>query len=483
MARLRESDSPDANKFKSLHELDVDNMDFCLSKFFMCLVKQSGQLYNAASLITHYSALARCIAEEYEIDIRKDPRFKKSSDTLKARCKEAAEAGNRPGKHASSAVQENDIKAAFSSGSLGRANPESLLALVHYTLTIGCGVRCVQEAYIITNEDMIYGPRSPSGEPEWIQLSERITETRRGNVNQQSATEMKGRIYLDLEAPEICPIKTILLFQSKKTPAQLAPNIPFLLNPKLSALKNPENEIYWFSSNRCGRNKISSLFKNALVKSGADLSGQKITANSARKTMIQSGCDSLVPGVFISKMTGQAGLDSKLHYLQNREKTHQAASITMTRHSCGKTEDNFHNIYEKVKKSPLADITNVEPPTVSSSEVKPPVIPSLEAGPSHASSLQTGNINSNLMNVNGFPPMAVPPATTNQMLPAPAMNQMLPLPTFYNYYGMPQIMPPQMMPAQMIMFPQMINPMFYNPPQMGSPFPMAFNSSPAAAFG
>ena len=60
-----------------------------------------------------------------------------------------AEAGNRPGKHASSAVQENDIKAAFSSGSLGRANPESLLALVHYTLTIGCGVRCVQEAYII----------------------------------------------------------------------------------------------------------------------------------------------------------------------------------------------------------------------------------------------------------------------------------------------------------------------------------------------
>ena len=58
MARLRESDSPDANKFKSLHELDVDNMDFCLSKFFMCLVKQSGQLYNAASLITHYSALA-----------------------------------------------------------------------------------------------------------------------------------------------------------------------------------------------------------------------------------------------------------------------------------------------------------------------------------------------------------------------------------------------------------------------------------------
>ena len=177
-----------------------------------------------------------------------------------------------------------------------------------------------------------------------------------------------------------------------------------------------------------------------------------------------------------------------VHYLQNREKTHQAASITMTRHSCGKTEDNFHNIYEKVKKSPLADITNVEPPTVSSSEVKPPVIPSLEAGPSHASSLQTGNINSNLMNVNGFPPMAVPPATTNQMLPAPAMNQMLPLPTFYNYYGMPQIMPPQMMPpqmmpAQMMMFPQMINPMFYNPPQMGSPFPMAFNSSPAAAFG
>ena len=147
-------------------------------------------------------------------------------------------------------------------------------------------------------------------------------------------------------------------------------------------------------------------------------------------------------------------------------------------------EDNFNKIYEKVKKSPLAEITNVEPPTVSSSEVKPPVV---EAGPSHASSLKTGQFNSHFMNVNnGFPPMAVPPPTTNQMLPAPAINQMLP--TFYNYYGMPQMMPPQMMPPpimppQMMMFPQMINPMFYNPPQMGCPFPMAYNSYPAAAVG
>ena len=42
------------------------------------------------------------------------------------------------------------------------------------------------------------------GLPEWIELNERVTKTRRGNKNQ--VRDVEARIYLDDNEPSTCPV-------------------------------------------------------------------------------------------------------------------------------------------------------------------------------------------------------------------------------------------------------------------------------------
>ena len=73
-----------------------------------------------------------------------------------------------------------------------------------------------------------------------------------------------------------------------------------------------------------GINTIAQLYKKAFKKAGVDT--KHISGTSCRKTMVQAGAESLVPGEFLSKMLGQKSIDSKLQYLANKESTHKAAS-------------------------------------------------------------------------------------------------------------------------------------------------------------
>ena len=95
-----------------------------------------------------------------------------------------------------------------------------------------------------------------------------------------------------------------------------------------------------------GVNKIAVLLKSAMTSVGVDCKKQKVSSYSARKTMLQSGADSLLPGAFLSKMAGQKSLESKLAYLTNKETTHKAASLCISRQATGINDSNdFHDVY------------------------------------------------------------------------------------------------------------------------------------------
>ena len=97
-----------------------------------------------------------------------------------------------------------------------------------------------------------------------------------------------------------------------------------------------------------GINLIGSLFPNAFLQIGVDIKAEKITATSCRKNLVQAGADGNIPGHFISKMTGQKSLDSKLEYLTNKEKTHKAASLVVNRKRAGVSDTNFTNVFFEV---------------------------------------------------------------------------------------------------------------------------------------
>ena len=223
----------------------------------------------------------------------------------------------------------------------------------------GMGCRAREECKLIQNEDLVYGPDSKSspGLPEFISLSERVTKTRRGNKN--DLRDLDGKVYLDEEFPELCPVRTIIIYQSRKTNLQLSPTFSFFLTVKQSAEKSPNDHPHWYSNHPMGVNMIGSLFKKAIDISNVDIGSKKATATSARKCLTQAGAESSVPSPFLSKMLGQKNIDSKLEYLKQTDATHKAASLVINRSVKGQDGQNFSTVYNDLKEN--AEETKQEP--------------------------------------------------------------------------------------------------------------------------
>ena len=335
--------------FKSLKDTPVEELPESLGKFLMLAKKRNGDVFNASSLCTYFQSLCRFLATDYspKLEVKTDKRFKMVRDILNRRCTDVAEQGGRPGMNASKAVSYDTLKLAYEHGTLGRSNPKALVTTVHYNMVSGFGCRAIAEIYMIKNEDITNGPETQPGLPKYMQLSERVTKTRRGRKNE--VRDIEGRIYLDNDHPEICPVRNMLEFQRRKTKFQNSPGQPFFFSIKQSAQANPAKEPFWYTNGRMGINHIGNLFKQAFVAVGVDVKAEKITATSGRKNLLQTGADGLVPGGFLSKMAGQKNLDTKLSYIENKENSHQAASLVIQRRGAGISGSSFPVVFKQLQ--------------------------------------------------------------------------------------------------------------------------------------
>ena len=203
---------------------------------------------------------------------------------------------------------------------------------------------------------MVYGPESDvPGLPQFISLSERITKTRRGNKNDKR--DLEGRIYLDNQYPELCPVRNILFYQSKKISKQASPDFSFLLTVKQSAMREPAKQHYWYSDHPMGVNYIGSLFKKAIELSGVDIGEKKISGTSARKNLTQTGAEGSVPSPLLSKLLGQKQIDSKLEYLKNTEDSHKTASLIISCGVQGVKAQNFSEVFKEVQEETSPEIS------------------------------------------------------------------------------------------------------------------------------
>ena len=233
-----------SNSYKLLDEASLDELPHNLCKFFMVCVKTDGSKFNASSLNTFYRMLVRYLKlrDENPVDISVDVRFKKVLEVVKARSLESAKAGKRPGINASQSLTSQQLKQLMDSDAMSKENPRGLISLVHYILMTGFGCRARDECRAITNGDLVFGPESTiQGLPQYFSLSERITKTRRGSKN--GKRDVEGRVYLDKDYPNLCPVRTLLHYQSKKTNKQLSDDFAFLLSVKQSAEKDPIKEV------------------------------------------------------------------------------------------------------------------------------------------------------------------------------------------------------------------------------------------------
>ena len=354
MDSLNNSDS--TNKFEYLDETSVDQLSTNLCKFFMVVSKEKGGCFNSSSINTHFLSMARYLKlrDENPVDITTDVRFAKVKEVVKARCVQSVKAGQGAGVNASKSLSADELRKVMKSDGMSRDNPRGLVTLCHYYIMTGMGARARQECRDMTNSDLIYGPSSEiEGLPEYISLHEKLTKTRRGGKGEQR--EVPGRVYLDSEYPDLCPVRALVFYMSKKTEKQRAPEYPFFLTVKQSAEKSPEKEVYWYTDSPMGVNLIGKLFQTAVKACDLDLGGKKITATSARKNLAQVGASASVPSALLSKLLGQKNLDSKVHYVENTQDIQRAASLVISRGVQGSDKQDFNSVYSDVKNSVVND--------------------------------------------------------------------------------------------------------------------------------
>jgi len=342
----------------NLLDTPIEDLPILLERFIMVAVTQKGELYNASTYDQFYQTLARILLQRKKdpVDIKADVRFKRLERVVKSRKEAAVKAGNIPGMNAAKAVSPDLIREAFEKKKFGRDSPRALVCAVNYIMTTGWGCRPGQETRDTNNEHLVYSDLDTDGFPNNIKRFETMSKCRRGDEGR----ELIGTIYKDDAHPDVCPVRTICEYMARKTPAQRAPDQPFMLNVNLAAEKDPSKYKYWYAG-IMGKNQIGKLFRTVFEELGVDCKKLKISANSGRKQLLQAGADAMVPGNFLSKLAGHKIESSQLNYMRIKDDSHKAASLAINRRIFGKTEGtDFGTLFkaEQKKSLPAASATS-----------------------------------------------------------------------------------------------------------------------------
>ena len=249
-----------SKEWKFIDDTPEDELPTNLCKFFMCLVKSDGTPYNSNVVRQYYINIARYLNSTRSIEIKSNKKYESVCETVKRRCKEIEEDGLVPGINQSTAFRKEDIKKAFDRGFFGKDSPEALITAVTFNLTVHLGCNSSADIKKLVNSDFTFGPLNDQGYPEYIQLRD-------------------NKVTWSAESP-VCPVTNIAFYQSKKTQLQLAPGMPFLLLPVM----NTTDAKNWFQDIAMGKNNIETLFRRKLEKSGVDITDQKISLSSGKKS-------------------------------------------------------------------------------------------------------------------------------------------------------------------------------------------------------
>ena len=335
-------------KFLLLVETPREEIPGLLASFFKIIRTKKEELYNASSLNTFLGSFGRYFADNFHppIDMKSEIGFNQVRKTLDRMKKKAqATKGKKPGENASRAIAPRHLKLAWAKGHIGRDNPDALSTASYLACTTGLGCRAVREVHSITNGSLVFGPIGYGGVPEFIELDEQwVSKNRVG----RDARLLEARVNPDHDHPESCHVRTIMEMMRRKTERQCLPDAKFWWNVKESARMDPMAHEKWFKNNHAGKHSIEKLLTNALAKAGVDCKKEKYTATSARKVMLDGGQDAGVPDTILGRKAGHRSDHSKRSYIENKDITHRATNIVLSRVAAG-GKPNYQEVLNKLQ--------------------------------------------------------------------------------------------------------------------------------------
>jgi hypothetical protein len=335
-------------QFVPLIETPRQDIPGLLACFFKLIRTKKGEIYNASSLNTFLGSFGRYFADNFQppIDMKNEVGFNQVRKTLDRMKKKAqATKGKKPGENASRAIAPRHLRLAWAQGHIGRDSPDALNSATYLAFTTGLGCRAVREVHSVTNGALVFGPIGYGGVPEFIELDEQwVAKNRIG----RDARLLEARVNPDHDHPETCNVRTIMEMMRRKTEKQCLPDAKFWWNVKESARLDPLAHEKWFKNNHAGKHSIEKLLTNSLAKAGVDCRKEKYTATSARKVMLDGGQDAGVPDTILGRKAGHRSDHSKRSYIQNKDITHRATNIVLSRVAAGE-RTNYQDVLNKLQ--------------------------------------------------------------------------------------------------------------------------------------
>ena len=190
---------------------------------------------------------------------------------------------------------------------LGITSAQVLLNTLWFMNSIHFGLRGCDEHRQMTWED-VQLIRDVDG-TECLEYSERQIDTRTA-MEIRNIRSVKPKAFATQDGPdERNPVSVYKICGEKRPTSILTTEAPFY--PSINYSKDPGR--CWFKASAMAVNKLNSLRKTMVNKSGLD-EKRRLTNHNARKTMIQKSNDSNVPPTLIMQLSGHRNVLSVNNY-------------------------------------------------------------------------------------------------------------------------------------------------------------------------
>lgn len=345
------------------------------AEFFKVLQKGKDESFNASTLQAYYQGVVRFLKQKRKIHVKNNPDFEECRTVLGRQQKISCENGARPGLNRSHAFPPELLAECWAKGAFGSGDPRALMAALLMHIGTSFGIRGKDELAQIRNEDMILGPKRHDGLPSGIRYSERKTKTRTG-LDGQGARPIEFIMTPDDVRPERCPVRLFNFFQSKKPKEALEPDFRFFPGIRNLTIGKYENQPIWYKVSAMGVHTLATIITSQIEAKGIDKRGLKLTGVSTRKTMIDGGLSSGMPGSYVACLAGQKSLASQTHYVSHTPTSLSATNRIMKDLVSGEssTTQNFDDMLKEEKQKEAKTIsamkTSIENPAENRDDVE-----------------------------------------------------------------------------------------------------------------
>ena len=286
------------NEKRKLEEIPPEHLNHILSEFIITVKRKGGDEFEPSSLTGFLCSFDRHLkAFKYPKNLIEDLEFEQILKALKARRRQLKKEGkgNRP--NAAEVITDEEVNILYMKNLLGITSAQVLLNTLWFMNSIHFGLRGCDEHRQMTWED-IQLIRDVDG-TEYLEYSERQTDTRTA-MEIRNIRSVKPKAFATQDGPdERNPVSVYKICREKRPTSILTTKAPFY--PSINYSKDPGR--CWFKASAMAVNKLNSLRKTMVNKSGLD-EKRRLTNHNARKTVIQKPNDSNVPPTHIMQLSG-----------------------------------------------------------------------------------------------------------------------------------------------------------------------------------